>query len=220
MGSRRTASAYPDPYGERPSPRDLYELLRLPALFATITAVVTWLIWYYTNIPCTPELATVIGCNPATIARYINVDIFGRMLTYAAITGTAGGVWNYDMFTKMRAAIAAERSRADEAEKQLAEERQQSEAERRRAEEQRQQDREAFMAALAEERQRSNEERRLLQQRSDEERQRSDEARRQMQQQATENQQAFMAALTEITAQMAHLAQQRNGSNGDTSNGA
>lgn len=72
------------------------------------------------------------------------------MLTYSAITGAAGGIWNYDMFTKMRAAIAAERSRADDAEKQLAEYRQ-------RAEEERRQERESFMAALAEERRRSDE---------------------------------------------------------------
>lgn len=140
----------PDPYGARPSPRDIYELLRLPALLAVVTAATTWLIWYYTSISCTVEQASLTGCNPATIARYINVDVFGRMLTYSAITGAAGGVWNYDMFTKMRAVIAAERSRADDAEKQLAEYRQ-------RAEEERRQERESFMAALAEERRRSDE---------------------------------------------------------------
>lgn len=204
------ASVHPDLFGARPSARDVYELLRLPALIAVVTAAVTWLIWYYTSTSCTPELASLVGCNPATIAKYINVDIYGRILTYSAITGAVGGVWNYDMFTKMRAAIAAEQARADEAVQQLTEYRQQSEAqladyrqqaeeERRLREEERRQEREAFMAALAEERQRSEEE------------------RRQMQQQATESQQAFMAALTEITAQ---IAQQRNGSNGDAPNGA
>ena len=214
MASSPAGSAFTDPYGARPSPRDVYELLRLPALFAVGTAALTWLIWYYTSVSCTPELATLIGCNPATIARYINVDVFGRMLTYSAITGAAGGVWNYDMFTKMRAVIAAERTRADEAVQQLAEYRQQSEAERR-------QERESFMVALAEERRRSDEERRQMQQQADEERrllqQRSDEERRLLQQQVTDSQQAFMAALTEITAQM---AQQRNGSNGDAPDGS
>ncbi len=61
------------------------------------------------------------------------------------------------MFTKMRATIAAERRRADEAVRQLAEYRQQVEQERR-------QEREAFMAALAEERRRSDEERQQMQQ--------------------------------------------------------
>ena len=105
------------------------------------------------------------------------------------------------MFTKMRAALAAERSRADEAEKQLAEYRQQAEKERRqrdeerrrRDEERRQRERErieserrqeweSFMALLAEERRR-----------------------------AEENQQALMAALKEITAQVARLVERQNG---------
>lgn len=183
------APALPDPYGVRPSARDIYELLRLPALFAALTAVVTWLIWYYTSTSCTPELATVIGCNPTTIARYINVEVYGKMLTLSALTGAAGGVWNYDMFTKMRAAIAAERNRADEAEKRLAEYRQRAEEERRQRDEERRlrdeelrQERESFMAMLAEERRRSD-----------------------------ENQQAFMAGLSEITAQMARLVERQNG---------
>lgn len=158
-------------------------------------------IWYYTNTPCTPEVATLNGCNPAIIARYINVDIYGRMLTYSAILAGVGGVWNYDMFTKMRAAIAAERSRADEAEKQLAEYRLQVEEERR-------QEREAFFEALAEERQQAMQER---QRRIDEERQRAAEER----QQAAEDRALFAATLTEITAQLARLAERQNG-NGQT----
>lgn len=171
--------------------RDAWELARMPALFTIVTAAVTWLIWYYTNTPCTLELADRTSCNPAAIAKYINVDIFGRMLTYSAIVAAGGGAWNYSMFTRMRAEIAAERNRADETAQQFAEYRQQVEEERRQerrqAEEERRQEREAFMTALAEERRRSDEERRQMQQ-------------------------AFIAALTEITAQ---AAQQRNGNNGD-----
>ena len=179
---------------ERPRLRDIYEVARLPALFAILTAAVTWLIWYYTNTPCTLELAERTSCNPATVARYIGVDIYGRMLTYSAITAAAGGVWNYNMFTKMRAQIAAERQRADEAIKQLAEyrrqadeERRQTDEERRQTDEERRQERDTFMALLAEERRRSD-----------------------------ENQQAFMAALSDITSQMAQLMQQRNGNYGDS----
>ncbi len=189
---------------ERANARDIWELVRLPALFGVVTAVITWLIWYYTTAPCTLEAETLTGCNPAIIARYINVDIYGKVLTYSAILAGVGGVWNYDMFTKMRAVIAAERNRADEAEKQLAEYRLQAEEERRlrdeerrqererieeqrlQSEEQRRQEHEAFMAMLAEERR-----------------------------QSVASQQAFMAALGEITAWAADLAQQRNG---DTQN--
>ena len=142
---------------QRPGLLDIWEVARLPGLFAIVTAATTWLIWYYTSMPCTAELSASIGCNPATVARYIDVDIFGRMLTYSAITAAAGGVWNYNMFTKMRAVIAAETKRADEAEQRLAEYRQQVEEERR------------------------------------------------------QEHRAFMAALTELTAELAHLRQQRNG---------
>ena len=186
---------------ERANAQDIWELVRLPALCGVATAVITWLIWYYTIAPCTPEAATLTGCNPAIIARYINVDIYGKMLTYSAILAGVGGVWNYDMFTKMRAAIAAERSRADEAEKQLAEYRLQVEEERR-------QEREAFVEALAEERQQAMQER---QRRIDEERQRAAEER----QQAAEDRALFAATLTEITAQLARLAERQNGNGQD-----
>ena len=180
---------------EQPSVRDIWEVARLPALFAIVTAAVTWLIWYYTNTPCTLELAARTDCNPATIARYINVDIFGRMLTYSAITAAAGGVWNYNMFTRMRAQIAAERQRADAAVQRADEERQRADAAVQQMAEYLRQEHETFMAALAEERQRSAEER-----------QRSDE-----------NQQAFITVLSDITARMTQLMQQRNGDSGDSS---
>ena len=198
---------------ERPSARDIWEVARLPALFAIITATITWLIWYYTNTPCTLELAERTSCNPATIAGYINVDVFGRMLTYSAVTAAAGGVWNYNMFTRMRAVIAAERQRADSERSRADEATKQLEGYRQQVDEERRQERQAFFDALTEERGRWDEERRQMQQQADEE-------RRQMQQQAAENQQAFMAALSEITAQVAYLAQQRNGSNGDERNGS
>ncbi len=117
---------------ERPSARDVWEVARLPALFTLRTAAITWLIWYYTNTPCTPGLAARTDCNPAEIARYINIDVFGRILTYSAITAAAGGVWNYNMFTRMRAQTAAEKQRADAAVQQLTEYRRQTDEERRR----------------------------------------------------------------------------------------
>ena len=173
---------------QRPGIRDTWEAGRAPGLFAIVTAAITWVIWYYTNTPCTLELAARTDCNPAQIARYINAEVFGRMLTYSAITAAAGGVWNYNMFTKMRAVIAAETKRANEAEQRLAEYRQQVEEERRQAMEERQRQ--------ADERQRQWEE----------EFRRTQEERRQ-------EHRVFMAALTELTAEIANLRQQRNGGN-------
>ena len=167
---------------ERPGVRDVWEVARLPGLFAIVTAAATWLIWYYTTMPCPAELSASIGCNPATVARYINVDIFGRMLTYSAITAAAGGVWNYNMFTRMRAQIAAEKQRADAMAQELAEYRQ-------RVEEERRQEREAFMAVLAEERQQAAEER----------------------QQAAEERAAFRNTLSDMMAQFTQLVERQNG---------
>ena len=117
---------------ERPSARDVWEAARLPALLTLLNAAITWLIWYYTNAPCTPGLAARTDCDPAEIGRYISIDVFGRILTYSAITAAAGGVWNYSMFTRMRAQIAAEKQRADAAVQQLTEYRRHFEEERRR----------------------------------------------------------------------------------------
>ena len=178
---------------QRPGIRDVWEVGRAPGLFAIVTAAITWVIWYYTNTVCTAELAESIGCNPATIARYIDIDIFGRMLTYSAITAAAGGVWNYNMFTKMRAVIAAETRRANEAEQRLAEYRQQVEEERR-----------TMMEELTEARRQANE-------RAAEERRLADERAAEERQQAAEDRRAFLAALTELTTEIAHLRQQRNG---------
>ena len=175
--------------------RDIIEVVWLPALLALITAASTWLIWYYTHIACTPEVAALTGCNPSTIARYINVDVFGRMLTYGGLVGGIGGFWRYDMIKRERAARIAAQNEAVELRKQLHEERVKN-------------------AAIREEqRQRREEEQRLR----EEERQRQwTEERQLMMQQAAEDRRAFLAALTELTTEIAHLRQQRNG---DAQNG-
>ena len=117
---------------DRPTLGDVVELIWLPALGGIATAAITWLIWYYTIAPCTPELAQITGCNPAPIARYIGVDIFGRMLTYGAVVAGGLGFWRYEMIKRERAARIAAENRAIAIQ-------QQAEAERRQAAEERQQ---------------------------------------------------------------------------------
>ena len=176
---------------------DIIEVVWLPALLALITAASTWLIWYYTHTVCTPETAALTGCNLGSVAKYVNVDVFGRMLTYGGLVGGLGGFWRYDMIKKERAARIAAQQQAAELQKLLTEERAKNAA---RREEQRQH---------REEEQRLREEER---QRREEERQRQwAEERQLMMQQAAEDRRAFLAALTELTAEIAHLRQQRNG---------
>ena len=149
------------PEDERPSMADIVEVAWLPALLALIAAASTWLIWYYTHTVCTPEVAVLTGCNPARIARYIDVDIFGRMLTYAALVGGLGGFWRYNMIKKERAARIAAQNQLAELQKQWQEERQnlmvalaeeRERAAQQAAEERRQaaEDRQAFLSALSE----------------------------------------------------------------------
>ena len=161
---------------------DIIEVAWLPALLALITAASTWLIWYYTHTACTPEVAALTGCNPGSVAKYVNVDVFGRMLTYGGLVGGIGGFWRYDMIKKERAARIAAQNEAVELRKQLQEERVKNAARR-------EEERLRIMSALVEERERAAEDR----------------------QQAAEDRRAFLAALSELTAELAHLRQQRNG---------
>ena len=107
------------------------EILWLPLLIAALTAAVTWLIWYYTGVPCTPEAAVLHHCNPARITHYINVEIFVRCVTLGSLTGTLiGGGVNYIVISRERAARIA-------AETMLVEERKRTDEERKRVDEER-----------------------------------------------------------------------------------
>ena len=115
------------------------EVLWLPFLIGLIAAGVTWLIWYYTSIPCAPEFAALHHCNPARVARYINVEIWARCLTLGTLTGgLIGGGANYAMFSRERAARIAAETIAAEERKLREEERKLREEERRLREEDRQ----------------------------------------------------------------------------------
>ena len=129
-----------------PTLGDVIELVWLPALGALATAAITWLIWYYTNAACTAEQAQSMCCNPAPIARYIDVEIFGRMLTYGAIVAGGLGFWRYDVIKRERAARIAAENRAIAIQ-------QQADADRRQVESERQAERQAFLDTLTAERQ-------------------------------------------------------------------
>ena len=144
------------PDNDRSGFKDIAEVLWLPALCVIVTATLSWLIWYHTSVPCTADLSRFTGCSPTPLARYITIDIFGRILTYSALTGAGGGVWNWNMISKERAARRAAENRAAEVERALAEERKRADEERQLAYEQRQRayaDQQALWASLNEEKQ-------------------------------------------------------------------
>ena len=205
------------PDNDRSGFKDIAEVLWLPALCVVVTATLSWLIWYHTSVPCTADLSRFTGCSPAPLARYITIDIFGRILTYSALTGAGGGVWNWNMISKERAARRAAENRVAEAERALAEERKRADEERQLAYEQRQrayadqqalwaslnEEKQALLAALAEERRQAAIER----QRADEERQ-----------QAAKDRADLMAMVSGL---LARLEERQNGNHagaGDASN--
>ena len=148
-------SEYPPPGDGRLTVLDLWEILRLPVLFALTAIAVTWLVWYFTSASCPQELSQATGCNPSRVAWYVNLEIMNKMVTHAAITAGGGGLWSYAVITRERRAREA-------AERQLAEERAQAAADRERAAEERAQAAAAIaevLAQAAEERERTAEER-------------------------------------------------------------
>ena len=142
----------PPPYNGPLTFLDYWEILRLPALFALAAIAGTWAVWYFTSVPCHPDLTQTTGCYSSEITRHIHLNLLNKMMTHAVIGGGGGGLWSYAMITRQRKAIEAERKAREVLEKQLAEERERAAEERERAAEERER--------AAEERERAAEERR------------------------------------------------------------
>ena len=132
--------------------RDLWEVLRLPILLAVVAIAATWLVWYFTSTSCSPELAETTGCNPAQVARYINLDILNKMMTHTVIAGGGGGIWSYAMITRERRAREAAERRELELREQLARADARIAEERARADARITEERERADARIAEER--------------------------------------------------------------------
>lgn len=181
---------------------DLWEITRLPALLATLAIALTWLVWYLTTAPCSPELANLTGCNPSRIARYINLDVLSKLFTHATLAAGSGGFWSYLMITKERRARQA-------AEKRLAEALEQSASEREREAAERAAERAQFAeerAQFAADREREAAERAADRAQFAAEREREAAERAAERAQAAEERRLLLAAIERLTAQ-------RNGNN-------
>ena len=165
--------------------RDVAEILWLPLAIGIVAAAATWLIWYYTAVPCTPEAVALHNCNPVRIARYVNVEIWARCLTLGTLAGgLIGGGVNYAMFSRERAARIAAETIAAEANKRADEERKLREEDRKRIDQ-------------------------LVEQLSENGRQTAE-----MQRQAVEAQQAMMTTIATLMAELVDSRRQGNGANG------
>jgi hypothetical protein len=127
----------PPPYNGPLTFLDYWEILRLPVLLALAAIAGTWAVWYFTSVPCRPDLTQTTDCYSSEVTRYIHLNLLNKMMTHAVIAGGGGGLWSYAMITRERRAREAERKAREAVEKQLAEERERAAEEREKAAEER-----------------------------------------------------------------------------------
>ena len=113
-----------------------------PALAGAVAAATTWLVWFYTAMPCTPENAVKLMCQPGPLARYLSTAVLHHCTIHAGIAITITGGSDIMLFLRERKRNEEERQRNDQmmeivknALDQVAEYRRQAEEERRQAEE-------------------------------------------------------------------------------------
>ena len=194
-------SQYPSSGDGRLTPRDLWEILRLPVFAALVAIVATWLVWYFTSASCSPELAQTTGCNPSQVARYVNLEIVNKAFTHAAVAAGGGGIWSYAVITRERRAREAAEMQLAEVLAQAAEERAQSSAQLARVTEQMEQ----LMAQAAEERAQAAEERAQAaaeRAQAAAERAQASERIAQLQEQAAEERSQYLALLAQLTERL------------------
>ena len=194
------------PADDRLSISDLWEITRLPIFLATLAIALTWLVWYLTTVPCTPELTKIIACNPGRIARYINLDVLGNLFTHATLAAGSGGFWSYLMITKERRARQAAEMRLAEALEQAAADREREAAERAADRAQFAEERAQFAAERAADRAQfaADREREAAERAAEREREAAERAAERAQ--AAEERRLLLAAIERLTAR-------RNGSN-------
>jgi len=92
-----------------------------PIMMGLVTAAIVWTIWHYSKAPCTSLAAANGLCNPAAVARYINVEILLQSGGAALAVGALKGSYDRNMLKR-------EREARQHAEERLAEEREKNAA--------------------------------------------------------------------------------------------
>lgn len=167
--------------------RTLALALWAPALAGALATATTWLVWFYTAMPCTPENALELKCQPGPLARYISTAVLHHCVIHASIAITITGGSDLMLFLRERQRNNEERRRNDQMMELMKNALEQFAEERRQAEE------------------RVVEERRQAEERAAEERRQAAEER----QQAAAERQAFLDALNRLTDAIAQNGQSR-----------
>lgn len=188
-----------------PDLRTVFVALWAPALAGALATALTWLVWYYTALPCTLENSIQLMCRPNPISRFISASVLHHCFIHGSIAVTIVGGSDIMLFLRerhrnnqMMEMMRAFMEEVTEQRRQEAEQRR--EAEERAAEERRQE---------IEARRQEMEARREAEERAAEERRQAAEERRQSAAQAAAQQEAFLEALNRLTEAIS-----RNGRNG------
>ena len=85
-----------------PDGKTILTALWAPALAGTQATAATWLVWYYTALPCTLENAVELKCHPSVMARYISTSILHHCVIHASIAITIIGGSDLMLFLRER----------------------------------------------------------------------------------------------------------------------
>ena len=144
-----------------------------PLLAGTLMAAATWLVWFYTTIPCTPENAIELMCRPGWLSSYVSTAVLRDCIVHSGIAITITGGSDIMLFLQERRRTNQERQRNDQIMEMM----------------------KAFLEEAAEQRRQIVEERRQI----DEERRHAEERAVEERRQAAAERQAFLEALNRLT---------------------
>ncbi|MYC32603.1 MAG: hypothetical protein F4X64_05440 [Chloroflexi bacterium] len=140
-------------------------------------AAATWLVWFYTTIPCTPENAIELMCRPAWLSSYVSTAVLRDCIVHSGIAITITGGSDIMLFLQERRRTNQERQRNDQMMEMM----------------------KAFLEEAAEQRRQIVEERRQAEERAIEERRQAEERAIEERRQAAVERQAFLEALNRLT---------------------
>jgi hypothetical protein len=85
-----------------PDGKTILTALWAPALAGMLVIAVTWLVWYYTALPCILENAVELKCRPSPMARYVSASVLHHCVIHGSIAVTIVGGSDLMLFLRER----------------------------------------------------------------------------------------------------------------------